>query len=153
MKNQKGLTNSLYALSFFFLTITGFGQMPIFKRYYIADIPGFAWLAKFYVTYFMHYLFAVIFIGLAVYVITDYFLGNYSSQKRKKQITASGYLKAFIILCLIISGGLLVIKNLPGASFAPAFISILDIIHLCLCMALLFSSFYTLIRRKKWVIS
>ena len=29
----------------FFLTLTGFGQMPIFKRYYIADIPGLGWLA------------------------------------------------------------------------------------------------------------
>ena len=30
----------VYLITVFFLTLTGFGQMPIFKRYYIADIPG-----------------------------------------------------------------------------------------------------------------
>ena len=33
-----------YLTTVFFLTLTGFGQMPIFKRYYIADIPGLGWL-------------------------------------------------------------------------------------------------------------
>ena len=30
----------LYLLSLFALVFTGFGQLPIFKRYYLADIPG-----------------------------------------------------------------------------------------------------------------
>ena len=33
-----------YLISVFFLALSGFGQMPIFKRYYIADIPGLGWL-------------------------------------------------------------------------------------------------------------
>ena len=45
-----------YLLTVLLLTLTGFGQMPIFKRYYIADIPGFGWLAQFYVTHYIHYL-------------------------------------------------------------------------------------------------
>ena len=36
----------VYLITVFFLTLSGFGQMPIFKRYYIADIPGFGWLAR-----------------------------------------------------------------------------------------------------------
>jgi len=30
----------IYLTTTFLLVLTGFGQMPIFKRYYIADIPG-----------------------------------------------------------------------------------------------------------------
>ena len=30
----------LYVLTLIVMGFTGFGQMPIFKRYYIADIPG-----------------------------------------------------------------------------------------------------------------
>jgi hypothetical protein len=45
----------VYLITVLFLTLSGFGQMPIFKRYYIADIPGFGWLAQFYVTHYIHY--------------------------------------------------------------------------------------------------
>jgi len=33
-----------YLITVIFLVLSGFGQMPIFKRYYIADIPGLGWL-------------------------------------------------------------------------------------------------------------
>ena len=48
-----------YILTLFVMVLTGFGQMPIFKRYYISDIPGMGWLAKFYVTHYIHYLGAI----------------------------------------------------------------------------------------------
>ena len=32
------------------LGLTGMGQMPIFSRYYIADIPGLGWLGDYRVT-------------------------------------------------------------------------------------------------------
>ena len=51
----------------FFLVLTGFGQMPIFKRYYIADIPGLGWLAQFYVTHYLHYLGGAIILLLTGY--------------------------------------------------------------------------------------
>ncbi len=57
----------LYLLLLFVMGLTGFGQMPIFKRYYIADIPGLAWLADFYATHYIHYIGAVILFGFFVY--------------------------------------------------------------------------------------
>ena len=59
--NRKKIIRYLYLISLFFLVLTGFGQMPVFKRYYIADIPGLGWLAQFFVTHYMHYLFAILF--------------------------------------------------------------------------------------------
>ena len=43
--NRKTIVRYFYLMTVFFLTLTGFGNMPIFKRYYIADIPGLGWLA------------------------------------------------------------------------------------------------------------
>ena len=128
----------LYTITITFLTITGFAQMPIFKRYYIADIYGFGWLAKFYVTHYLHYLFAIIFIGLIFYMAVDYFL----IQKGKIQITIAGYFKITILSGLFLTGSLLVIKNFAGTNFSPFFITFLDVLHLVLVMALLILSLF-----------
>ena len=42
----------LYILTFTVMAFTGFGQMPIFKRYHVSDIPGMGWSADFYLTHF-----------------------------------------------------------------------------------------------------
>ena len=67
--NKRSIVRYTYIITVLFLVLSGFGQMPIFKRYYIADIPGLGWLAQFDVTHYIHYLFAIILIGL-----TSYFL-------------------------------------------------------------------------------
>ena len=36
-------TGFLYPFTLILMGVTGFGQMPIFKRYYLADLPGFGW--------------------------------------------------------------------------------------------------------------
>lgn len=131
------------------LTLTGFGQMPIFKRYYIADIPGFWWLAEFYITHYLHYLSAAVFLVLSAYAIVDYFL---SGKKRGVKITTSGYVKALTLSGIIVKGILLVIKNFEGYLFSPGIISLLDIAHLGLVMVLLAASLSTLVLKKNGLI-
>jgi len=147
-KMQTKIINKIYFLSVFMLTLTGFGQMPIFKRYYVADIPGLGWLAEFYITHYLHYLTAVIFLGLSAYAVIDYFL---SGKKRRLKITTSGYVKVFILSGLIITGILLVLKNFEGYLFSPGIITLLDIIHLVLVMVLLAVSLLTLVLKKRWI--
>ena len=138
---QTKIISSIYFLSILMLTLTGFGQMPIFKRYYIADIPGFGWLAEFYITHYLHYLSAAIFLGLSAFTIVDYFL---SRRKSGLKVTTSGYVKTLILSGLILSGVLLVLKNFEGYLFSPGIISLLDITHLGLVMVLLVVSLFTL---------
>jgi len=137
----------LYGVTVFFLILTGFGQMPIFKRYYIADIPGLGWLAEFFITHYMHYLFAIIFLFIILYLLTEYIL---QLQKAVK-ITISGYLRIAIITGLIATGILLVIRNFSGYKFSPGFIIIMDLSHLGLVMAFLFSGFICFVLKKKWL--
>lgn len=147
MKTTGKARKYIYAVTLFFITLTGFAQMPVFKRYYIADIPGLGWLAQFYVTHFMHYLAAIVFITFAFYIFLDFILNRSGSGR----ITGSGYFKIAILAGLTGSGALMVIKNLSGVYFGPITIIVLDLAHLGLCMMLLSVSFYTLILKKKWV--
>lgn len=135
-----------FNISVFFLALTGFGQMPIFKRYYIADIPGLAWLADFYVTYMIHYIGAILFLGIGAYIIVDFLLMN----KGRFHLTVYGYIRLILLFLITVTGALLVIRNFPGYRFSPIFISILDFSHLGFVIFFLIASLITVILRKQW---
>ena len=145
-KRQHGAVRYVYLLTIIFLTLTGFGQMPVFKRYYIADIPGFGWLAQFYVTHYIHYLAAILFLALFTYVIVDYLVTN----PKRKKITPAGYVRGAILAGLVISGVFLVVRNLKGSMFSPGFIIFLDLFHMGLVITFLTASLYCIITKQKW---
>jgi len=148
--NSKASNRSVryvYLISVILLALTGFGQMPIFKRYYIADIPGLGWLAQFYVTHYIHYLAAILFLALVAYVIVDHLM----LQKKQLRLTASGYVRGAIMAGIMVSGLFLVVRNLSGSRFAPEFIIFLDLAHLGLVMSFLLAGAYCLIRKRRWV--
>jgi hypothetical protein len=132
---SRSFSNYFYGVTLFMMVLTGFAQMPIFNRYYIADIPGFGWLGKFYVTHFMHYLFAVLFIGYAAFRIADHFL----SGKDWRLPAIITYIRFAILFSIIATGALLVIRNLSGVHFPSWSIIVLDLTHLALVIALLLS--------------
>ncbi len=136
-----------YGISLLLLSLSGFGQMPIFKRYYIADIPGLAWLAKFYVTHEIHYITASVLLALVFYISFD-FLIRYN---RGLRLSFSAYVKIGMIILLVVSGVLMVIKNLEGTRFSHGMIIGLDLVHMGSCMGLLLVSLYTLVMKKRWV--
>jgi putative Mn2+ efflux pump MntP len=146
-KKRKSAVRYVYLITVFFLTLTGFGQMPIFKRYYIADIPGLGWLAQFYLTHYIHYLGGVLILALATYMIIDYLV----LQKRRLCLTAAGYVRGAILAGILVSGILLVVRNLEGSRLAPDFIIMLDVAHLGLVITFLMVATYCLIRKKRWV--
>ena len=146
-KKPKRAVRYIYLITIFFLTLTGFGQMPIFKRYYIADIPGFGWLAQFYVTHYIHYLGAVLILALTAYMIVDYLI----LQRKRIRLTVSGYVRGAILAAILVSGLLLVIRNLSGSRFTPEFIIFLDIAHLGMVMTFLIVAGYCLVSKRRWV--
>ena len=135
-----------YLIAVFFLTLSGFGQMPIFKRYYIADIPGLGWLAEFYITHYIHYLVAILFLAFTSYMIIDYLL----SKRKSRRVTITGYVRSALLAGILASGIFLVIRNLAGSNLSSDFIIFLDLCHLGLVMAFLFVSLVCLIYKKQW---
>ncbi|MDD4801476.1 MAG: cytochrome b/b6 domain-containing protein [Syntrophomonas sp.] len=154
------------AISIFILLFTGFGQMPIYKRYFIDQLPGLGWSSNFLITLNIHYVAAIVLIFISAYYIT-YLL--YSKRydilprrgdiKESVQIFASmaglapependKYLAeqrlafavtAVSILALIITGILKVYKNMPGVYLSTSSVFWLAQIHNLFTVILLLS--------------
>jgi hypothetical protein len=141
------LPGRIYAVTLLLITLTGFGQMPIFKRYYVADIPGLGWLAEFYITHSMHYMTASVLLALAGYWAVTFMVGRPTGLS----LTRLGKVKTGLILGLVVTGGMMVARNLPGVYFSHVAIHFMNLIHLGLCMALLAVSGVTLFTRTPWL--
>ncbi|MDJ0781783.1 MAG: hypothetical protein QNJ22_07410 [Desulfosarcinaceae bacterium] len=138
--------HTLYRALLFLCALTGFGQMPIYKRYYLADIPGFGWLADFYVTRFVHYLGAALLLGLLAYTVADYLM-------RRRSIGSpswSAWVRSALLATIVTSGIFFVAKNLAGAYFPPTAIIVGNLLHLGAVMGLLAVSSYCLLFGKGW---
>jgi hypothetical protein len=135
-----------YILVLFFMALTGFGQMPIYNRYYMSDLPGLGWLADFYITREVHYVGAVALIVLSFYVAFDFIL----SKLPHVRLNPSGWARALLLTVTGISGVLVVIKNFPYVHFSDGFIIALDLFHLTAAAALLTTNLVCLIAKKKW---
>jgi heme A synthase len=138
----------IYVAAVFVLTVTGFGQMPIYKRYYIADLPGQGWLADFYITHYLHYIAAAVFFALIAYAIIFYLL-----QRSERRVTGEGIVKASFIGILALTGALLVVRNFPGYRFPQGVSIFLLLSHMGAAMALLAAGFYSIVRKKGWTVT
>ena len=137
----------VFILTMVLTAFTGFGQMPIFKRYYISDIPGMAWSADFYATHFLHYLGATVLLGLFAYFILDYILTG----RKQYRLTPSAYLRIILMAGIVATGILRVLKNLPDVLFSPEFTVFIDISHLGFAMVYLFTALVLAIMKRGWV--
>ena len=142
------ITRYLFLISIFMMALTGFGQMPIYKRYYMSDIPGLGWLADFYITRNVHYLGAAVLLALLSYFLFDYFF----LQRRRLKISPTGRLRIALLAGIVITGILFVVKNFPVHYFSHETIIVLNLCHLGFVMAFLFVSLYCLVFKKRWTI-
>lgn len=144
------------AISTFMLIVTGFGQMPMYKRYRIADLPGLGWTADYSITLFIHYLGAIALILAVSYHIVFHILRKeYDAMPRKGDMRESyqivkamitkgqeppsdkylaeqrlAYAFIGINLLLIISTGIVKIhKNLPNVDYSISTLVWVNNIH------------------------
>ena len=87
------ILSRLYLFVLVGMAFTGFGQMPIFNRYYVSEIPGMGWAADFYLTHTIHYLGAIVLFALFAYAVTDYLLAG----KSRARLTASAYVRLALL--------------------------------------------------------
>jgi hypothetical protein len=139
-------TRALYMILLLFMALSGFGQMPIFKRYYIADIPGLGWLAQFYVTHYIHYLGAAVLLAVGAYYLTRYIV----AERPRRRISRYGAIQGIIMLVIVITGILRVVKNYEGYYLSSGLIIFLDILHLAAVMVFLLAGAWGLMARKRW---
>lgn len=140
------MTGKLTGAAAALLAVTGFMQMPIAKRYYIADIPLMGWLGDFFLTHWLHYLGATVFLALAAYGAATFWLA------RDRRLTAWGTAGTVVAAGLVVTGAFLVVRNLAGVVLNPALIIVLDLSHLMLSMVLIAVAGLSLVLKRPWTI-
>lgn len=122
------------------LAVSGLGQMPIFKRYYVADLLGLAWTADYYLLHTLHYLAAVVLLLLVTSRLPAW-LAWWRGKSRPAWLRLG---QPLIFLGLVATGLARTAKNLPEVSLSPDLVLAIDLGHLLLAM--LFGLFALLAR-------
>jgi len=128
------------------LAVTGFGQMPLYKRYYIGSIPGLRWTADYYITHNIHYISAVVLLGLAAYYIAKYFLQN----RDAFIVTKHGRVIHVFLAGVIISGVFKVLASQRGVYFSEGLVFLLDLLHIMFAFLFLISAALFKMMKYRW---
>ncbi|MEW6662210.1 MAG: formate dehydrogenase subunit gamma [Bacillota bacterium] len=150
------LVHWLIALSTLVLLFSGFGQMPMYRRYMIDQLPGLAWSSDYSITLVMHYAAAFILIFAAFYhlvytllakdfdifprrgdfkeslLIIKAMFGFGKEPENDKFLAEQRLAYAYIVstlVLIIITGGVKVIKNLPGIWLPDNIIKLATFLH------------------------
>lgn len=145
-RSRYPILNKIYLILLLVLVFSGFGQMPIYKRYYIADIPGLGWSADFYNSLIVHYVSAVLLLVFFGFIAVDYFL----IRRKEITLTKTAYVRIVLLAFLSITGIFGVINNLRGITFSKAFTHFIDISHLGFTLLFLVVALVFLILKKGW---
>ncbi len=134
---SKGLSRPLkwfYILILIVMFFSGFGQMPIYGRYFISSIPGLAWSGDFFVVQIVHLSTSFLLLGLIAYYVVSRALAQTFWPPQNPQ----AWLRGALFLVLVISGGILAAKNLSwGVFISPTVIIAASLAHLGAAMVLL----------------
>ena len=150
------LEHWIFAVSGLTLLFSGFGELPMYKRYMVTEIPFMGWAGDFHIQLKIHYIAAMAFVGILVFhVIYHGLLGHKALLPKKGDISASlktvlamfgigeepkaekflpeqrlayAYL-GVISLILVLTGIIKVVKNLDGVFLPPALITASTLIH------------------------
>jgi len=146
----------LLAISGLLLIFSGFGELPMYKRYMVTQIPGLSWAGDFFINLKIHYLAGIVFVSIMVFhALYHGWLGHQGLIPRKEDVKASlitilsifgfgkepksdkylpeqrlayAYLGG-VGLILVLTGVVKVIKNLPGVYLPPSLITWMTLIH------------------------
>ena len=144
------------AISGLLLIFSGFGELPMYKRYMVTQIPGLGWSGDLFINLKIHYLAGIVFVSIMVFhAIFHEWLGHQGLLPQKGDFKASlitilsmfgfgkepksdkylaeqrlayAYLGG-VGLILVLTGIVKVIKNLPGVYLPPVLITSMTLTH------------------------
>jgi len=146
----------IFAISGLLLIFSGFGELPMYKRFMVTQIPGLGWAGDFFINLKIHYLAGIVFVSVIVFhVVYHGWLGHQGLLPKKGDLKSSiktilamfgigeepkshkylpeqrlayAYLGG-VGLILVLTGLVKVIKNLPGVYLPPTLITTMTLIH------------------------
>jgi hypothetical protein len=131
------------------LTIfSGFGNMPMYGRYYVSDIPGLGWSGNFFYTLYLHYL-----SGAVILAVSTIFTIRYLKHRsRGVRLTATGVIRVSVLGLVLASGLLAAIKNFPLVNLPMGGLMLLSFVHLGASMIFILFSLGCWLLKKPWMI-
>ncbi len=146
----------MVAASGFALLFSGLGQLPVYKRYFVDQIPGLGWSSNYEVTLTIHLIAAAIFgIAIAFHIVYHVLRNEYAALPKKGDVSESihiikammkgekepphekflaeqrlAYVAIGIVsLVLLITGLIKVYKNLGVVPISTAVLDVSTLIH------------------------
>ncbi len=139
--------NPLYRLTLATAAFTGFGNMPLWGRYYVSDIPGLGWSRDFIVNVNIHILAGSLLLGIGVYLLTGRLV---MGDRRFATLTLSGGIKGLLMASTLATGILMVVKNLPGIHFSLTSLLIFNFAHMAAAVLFMLAALVALMFRQPW---
>ncbi len=146
----------ILAISGLLLVFSGFGELPMYKRYMVTQVPGLGWAGDFFINLKIHYLAGIVFVSVMVFhalyhgwighqgliprrgdfkasLITLLSLFGFGEEPKSdkylpEQRLAYAYMGGMGLI-LVLTGMVKVIKNLPGVYLSPMLITSMTLIH------------------------
>jgi hypothetical protein len=125
---------------------TGFGNMPLYKRYYIADIPGLGWSGDFFTNLHVHYIAGSVLLAVAVYAALRFLL----EKKEGLRLTRSGAVRAAVLFVALVSGIFMALRNLSGIDYPFHIHAGVNFLHMGVAMAFMVLGIGCLMARCRW---
>ncbi len=141
------LLKGVYGLAAAVALFTGFGNMPLWKRYYVADIPGMAWSGDFFINVNVHIVAGSLLLAIGIYAVCLRWLVRGQDHGR---LTLSGKVRGLLLALTLVTGGLMVIKNLPGVNFPLATLIVFNFSHMAAALLFMLASLAALMLRRPW---
>lgn len=137
-----------YAAALLLALFTGFGNMPLYRRYYIADIPGFGWSGNFFSNLYVHYIAGAVLLALSIYLCMVF----WKQKRRNYSLTGSGLARVVALCLVLVSGVIMALKNLPGAVIPFPLVAVLNLGHMGLAVVAAALFVLSSILRWPWAI-
>ena len=144
--DERSPSRWIYRAAVALALFTGFGNMPLYGRYYIGDLPLLAWSGDFLANVKVHYVAGAILVAMGVYYLITYFRGY-----ARRQLTAMGRLRALLLALTLLSGLVMALKNLPGVFFPMGLLVSMNFLHMGAAVFFMLASLGALILRAGWL--
>ncbi len=142
------LLKTLYPLAVAAAAFTGFGNMPLWGRYYVSDIPGLGWSSNFIVNVSIHILAGSLLLGIGVFLLTGRLVAG---DRRWNTLTLSGSVRGLLMASALATGMVMVVKNLPGINFSLTTLMVFNLAHMGAAVLFMLASLVALVFRQPWV--
>ncbi len=137
----------VYGLTAVIALFTGFGNMPLWKRYYVADIPGLGWSGDFLINLNVHILAGSILMALAMYAALTPLI---DLRPPKTRLSFSGKIRAILLGLALATGVVMVVKNLPGVHLPMTALVAFNLAHMGAAVLFMITAVIALIFRRPW---